>query len=43
MRGDEVEAIFGPEGQYDLNFVRVNAQERFYEKLAGGIGSGTET
>ena len=33
--GDEVEAIFGPEGQYDLNFVRVNAQERFYEKLAG--------
>ena len=33
--GDEVEAIFGPEGQYDLNFVRVNAQERFYEALAG--------
>lgn len=33
--GDEVEAIFGPEGQYDLNFIRVNAQERFYEKLAG--------
>lgn len=33
--GDEVEAIFGPEGQYDLNFVRVNAQQRFYEKLAG--------
>ncbi len=24
--GDEVEAIFGPEGQYDLNFVRVNAR-----------------
>ena len=33
--GDEVEAIFGPEGDYDLNFIRVNAQERFYEKLAG--------
>lgn len=33
--GDQVEAIFGPEGPYDLNFVRVNAQERFYKKLAG--------
>lgn len=33
--GDEVEAIFGPEGQYDLNFIRVNAQQRFYDKLAG--------
>ncbi|HAP20326.1 MAG TPA: GMP synthase (glutamine-hydrolyzing) [Lachnospiraceae bacterium] len=33
--GDEVEAVFGTEGQYDLNFVRVNAQERFYERLAG--------
>lgn len=33
--GDEVETIFGPEGQYDLNFIRVNAQERFYEALAG--------
>ncbi|AGF54264.1 GMP synthase (glutamine-hydrolysing) [Clostridium saccharoperbutylacetonicum] len=33
--GDEVEAVFGPNGQYDLNFIRVNAQERFYEKLAG--------
>ena len=33
--GDEVEAIFGPNGQYDLNFIRVNAQERFYAKLAG--------
>ena len=31
--GDEVEAVFGPEGPYDLNFIRVNAQERFYEKL----------
>ncbi len=33
--GDEVEAIFGPEGNYDLNFIRVNAQEDFYEKLKG--------
>ncbi|AOR22532.1 glutamine-hydrolyzing GMP synthase [Clostridium taeniosporum] len=33
--GDEVEEIFGPNGQYDLNFIRVNVQERFYEKLAG--------
>ena len=33
--GDEVEAIFGPEGQFDLNFIRVNAQERYYNKLAG--------
>ena len=32
---DEVEAVFGPEGHYDLNFIRVNAQERFYAKLAG--------
>lgn len=35
--GDEVEAVFGPDGPYDLNFVRVNAQERFYGKLAGVI------
>ena len=33
--GDEVEAVFGPNGHYKLNFVRVNAQERFYEKLKG--------
>lgn len=33
--GDEVEEVFGPNGPYDLNFIRVNAQERFYEKLAG--------
>ncbi|MDE7198901.1 MAG: glutamine-hydrolyzing GMP synthase, partial [Lachnospiraceae bacterium] len=33
--GDEVEAVFGPDGDYDLNFIRVNAQERFYKKLAG--------
>ncbi|MCI7300914.1 glutamine-hydrolyzing GMP synthase [Ihubacter massiliensis] len=33
--GDEVEEVFGPSGPYDLNFIRVNAQQRFYEKLAG--------
>lgn len=33
--GDEVETVFGPQGPYDLNFVRVNVQERFYGKLAG--------
>lgn len=33
--GDEVEEVFGPNGSYDLNFIRVNAQERFYAKLAG--------
>ena len=33
--GDEVEAVFGPSGPYKLNFIRVNAQERFYSKLAG--------
>ncbi|WP_283245050.1 glutamine-hydrolyzing GMP synthase [Qiania dongpingensis] len=33
--GDEVEAVFGPNGPYELNFVRVNAQERYYKKLKG--------
>ncbi len=33
--GDEVEAVFGSQGSYQLNFIRVNAQERFYDKLAG--------
>lgn len=33
--GDQVEAIFGPNGKYDLNFIRVNAQERFYDRLKG--------
>ena len=31
--GDEVEAVFSQ--MYDANFVRVNAEERFLEKLAG--------
>ena len=33
--GDEVEQIFGPNGKFDLNFIRVNAQDRYYEKLKG--------
>ena len=33
--GDEVEEVFGPNGPYRLNFIRINAQERFYRKLAG--------
>ncbi|MGN0369510.1 MAG: glutamine-hydrolyzing GMP synthase [Butyrivibrio sp.] len=33
--GDEVEGVFGTGGTFDLNFVRVNAQERYYSKLKG--------
>ena len=33
--GDEVEQIFGPKGSFDLHFVRVNAQERFFRRLIG--------
>ena len=33
--GDEVEQVFGEGGQFDLNFIRVNAQDRYYTKLAG--------
>ena len=33
--GNEVEAVFGLGGNYKLNFIRVNAAERFYRKLAG--------
>ena len=33
--GDEVEAVFGPEGHYELNFIRVNARQRYYDKLKG--------
>ncbi len=32
---DEVEAVFGSKGGYHLNFVRVDARERFYAALAG--------
>ena len=33
--GDEVEATFGPGSDFRLNFVRVNAQDRFYRRLTG--------
>ncbi len=33
--GDEVEKVFGADGPYDLNFIRANVQQRFYDKLAG--------
>ena len=33
--GDEVESVFGKGGAFDINFIRVNAQERYYAKLAG--------
>ena len=33
--GDEVEAVFGPTGKYDLNFIRVNAGPLYLEKLKG--------
>lgn len=33
--GDEVEGVFGKEGNFDINFIRVNAQKRYYSKLAG--------
>ena len=33
--GDQVEGVFGEGGSFDLNFIRVNAAERYYRKLAG--------
>ena len=33
--GDEVEAVFGTSGTYDVNFIRINARDRFYAKLKG--------
>jgi len=33
--GNEVEEVFGSNGPYNLNFIRINAQERFYSKLKG--------
>ena len=30
MKAMKLKPFFGPEGPYDLNFIRVNAQERFY-------------
>ena len=33
--GDMVSGVFGPDGPYDLNFVRVDASELFFSKLKG--------
>ena len=33
--GKSVDEIFGPAGDYDLNFVHVDASDRFYKALAG--------
>ena len=33
--GDEVERTFGAEGVFDLDFIRVDARERFFRKLTG--------
>ena len=32
---EEVSAVFGPDGPYELNFIKVDARQRFYDKLAG--------
>ena len=32
---EEVAAVFGPEGPFDLNFICVDAKQRYYDKLAG--------
>jgi len=33
--GDEVESVFGNNGNFDVDFIRINAKDRFYEKLKG--------
>lgn len=33
--GDQVKGVFGEGGSFDLNFIRVNAAERYYKKLSG--------
>ncbi len=38
LRKDEAESVcrvFGPEGPYDLDFIHVDAKERYYQKLKG--------
>ena len=38
LRKDEAEqvaAVFGPDGPFDLNFILVDAKQRYYDKLAG--------
>ena len=38
--GEGVEGVFGPNGQFDLNFIRVNAQERALKGGMRGVGFG---
>ena len=33
--GEQVNAVFGPDGEFDLNFVSVNAADRFFSALKG--------
>ena len=35
--GQQVKAIFGPEGDFDLNFVGVDARDRFFAALQGVV------
>ena len=35
--GDEVESVFGANGSFELNFIRVNAKDRYYKKLEGVV------
>lgn len=35
--GDEVESVFGVNGSFELNFIRVNAKDRYYKKLEGVV------
>ncbi len=35
--GDEVENVFGAKSSFELNFIRVNAKDRYYKKLEGVI------
>lgn len=32
---EEVSRVFGPNGKYELNFIMVDAKDRYYEKLKG--------
>ena len=34
---EEVSEVFGPNGNYDLNFIKVDAKKRYYDKLRGII------
>ncbi len=32
---EEVAEVFGPNGRYDLNFIKVDARQRYYDRLKG--------